>query len=213
MSAKKSQRRRTSAKRPSTYHHGDLRAALIRAADEILAQQGIAGFTLREAARRAGVSPAAPAHHFGNSAGLLSKVATLGFEELTRRLQVSGERSPTQRLRDQAMGYVRFAVQFPGRFHLMFRRELLTDDPELLEAGDRAMGELEVTVRQMLGIPQEADLDASARSALLAAWSTVHGFAHLLLDGKLSHMHGGASTDEILVNVLPQMLRQQWPDR
>lgn len=213
MSAKKSQRRRPLAKRPATYHHGDLRAALIRAADEILAEQGIAGFTLREAARRAGVSPAAPAHHFGNSAGLLSKVATLGFEELTRQLQVSGERTPTQRLRDQAMGYVRFAVQFPGRFQLMFRRELLTDDPELLESGDRAMGELEVTVRQMLGIPQEASLDASARSALLAAWSTVHGFAHLLLDGKLSHMHGGASTDEILAKVLPQMLRQQWPDR
>ena len=68
------------------YHHRGLRLALINAADAILRERGIEGFTLREAARRAGVSAAAPGHHFGNSAGLLTEVAILGFEELTRFL-------------------------------------------------------------------------------------------------------------------------------
>ena len=67
---------------PDRYHHGDLKTALIRAADEILAEHGLEGFSLRAAARRAGVSAAAPAHHFGDTAGLLSEVAVLGFDEL-----------------------------------------------------------------------------------------------------------------------------------
>src|SRR5882757_7165417 len=71
------------------YHHGDLKTALIRATDEILAEQGLEGFSLREAARRAGVSPAAPTHHFGGAAGLLSEVAALGFIELAKYLDVS----------------------------------------------------------------------------------------------------------------------------
>jgi len=72
---------------PVPYHHGDLRAALIGATEALLAERGIEGFTLREAARRAGVSAAAPMHHFGSAAGLLTEVATLGFEELTRYLR------------------------------------------------------------------------------------------------------------------------------
>ena len=72
------------------YHHGHLRDALIRAADELLAERGLEGFTLRETARRAGVSPAAPSHHFGGTAGLLTEVAALGYQELARRLMIAG---------------------------------------------------------------------------------------------------------------------------
>src|SRR5215475_1526755 len=100
------------------YHHGDLREALIKATDAILAERGLEGFTLREAARRAGVSPAAPAHHFGSAAGLLTEVAISGFQELTRFLRTGASKAsdPEARLRHQGVSYVRFALTYPGRF-------------------------------------------------------------------------------------------------
>lgn len=198
---------------PDRYHHGDLKAALIRAADEILAEQGLAGFSLREAARRAGVSPAAPTHHFGGSAGLLSEVAALGFEELARHLQVGGDASPTQRLRMQGVGYVRFALAHPGRFQLMFRKDLVSaEHVALREAGARALAQLEGTIRAMRAIRPEQALDSQGRAVLLAAWSMVHGFAHLALDGKLAQMQAGAAPEDLLTGVLPEMLQSQWPD-
>lgn len=192
------------------YHHGDLRTALIRAADEILAEHGLEGFSLREAARRAGVSAAAPAHHFGGAAGLLSEVAVLGFQELAKNLQVDASQgTPTQRLRRQGMGYVRFAMTYPGRFQLMFRRDLLSPDhPALHEAGGRALLLLEETIRAIRSIPDQQQLDPQAQAALLATWSTVHGFAHLALDGKLAHLSAGAPLDDLLA----QVLESQWPD-
>ncbi|KAF1706361.1 TetR family transcriptional regulator [Pseudoxanthomonas sacheonensis] len=192
------------------YHHGDLRTALIRAADEILAEHGLEGFSLREAARRAGVSAAAPAHHFGGAAGLLSEVAVLGFQELAKNLQVDASQgTPTQRLRLQGMGYVRFAMTYPGRFQLMFRRDLLSPDhPALQEAGRRALLLLEETIRAIRSLPNQQPLDPQAQAALLATWSTVHGFAHLALDGKLAHLSAGAPLDDLLA----QVLESQWPD-
>src|SRR3546814_8767721 len=94
------------------YHHGALRAALIEATEAILAERGLEGFTLREAARRVDVSPAAPLHHFGSAAGLLTEVAILGFEALTQYLRTgaqAGGSNAGARLRSQGMGYVRFA--------------------------------------------------------------------------------------------------------
>lgn len=192
------------------YHHGDLRTALIRAADEILAEHGLAGFSLREAARRAGVSAAAPAHHFGGAAGLLSEVALLGFEELAKNLHVEvSQGTPTQRLRLQGMGYVRFAMTYPGRFQLMFRRDLLSPDHAALqEMGARTLAQLEETIRAIRCIPEQQALDPQAQAALLATWSTVHGFAHLALDGKLVHMNASATLDDLLIRVL----ESQWPD-
>jgi AcrR family transcriptional regulator len=202
---------RGAASPPDRYHHGDLRAALIRAADDILAEQGLEGFSLREAARRAGVSPAAPTHHFGSAAGLLSEVATLGFQELARHLQAD-EGPPAQRLRTQGVGYVRFALTHPGRFLLMFRKDLVSaEHAGLQQAGERALAQLEDTIRAMCAVPPGQPLDPRARAVLLAAWSMVHGFAHLALDGKLAHMHPGASQEDLLAHVLPQMLQGQWP--
>ncbi|GAB3386728.1 TetR/AcrR family transcriptional regulator [Azotobacter armeniacus] len=206
---------RTEARHPERYHHGDLKAALIRAADEILAEQGVEGFSLREAARRAGVSPAAPAHHFGSAAGLLSEVAILGFVELAKHLEVGAAAgtTPLQRLRMQGIGYVRFALAYPGRFHLMFRRDLLSEDHSALrEAGERTLTQLEDSIRAIRSIPEDQPLDAEARAALLATWSMVHGFAHLVLDGKLAHMYAGATPDNLLESLLPEMLLSQWPD-
>jgi AcrR family transcriptional regulator len=204
---------RGNARHQDHYHHGDLRAALIRATDEILAEQGLEGFSLREAARRAGVSPAAPTHHFGGAAGLLSEVAALGFEELARHLHVDAAIAPTERLRMQGIGYVRFALAHPGRFHLMFRNDLVSEDHAVLqEAGAHALAQLEETIRAIRAIPSDQALDSQAGTLLLATWSMVHGFAHLLLDGKLAQMHAGATAEDLLLVVLPQMLQNQWPD-
>lgn len=195
------------------YHHGDLRVALIDATDAILAEGGLEGFSLRAAARRAGVSVAAPAHHFGGASGLLSEVAALGFTALAARLDASGSRAGAmKRLRAQGLAYVRFAHDQPGRFQLMFRRDLLSDEHEGLQAaGALALSHLESTIRLQHGLSQQQPLNTAARDGLLAAWSIVHGFAHLLLDGKLTHMNGGASSDELLERVLPRMLLSQWP--
>ncbi|MGH8223139.1 MAG: TetR/AcrR family transcriptional regulator [Woeseiaceae bacterium] len=189
---------------PERYHHGDLRAALIRAADELLAAEGLEGFSLRKAARRAGVSPAAPTHHFGNAAGLLSEVAILGFQELAKHLNVDTSKgTPAQRLRMQGQGYVRFALRYPGRFQLMFRCDLLSPEHAALqEAGARTLAQFEETIRAINSIPQQKPLDSKARAAVLAAWSIVHGFAHLVLDGKITYLHPEAAPDELVADVL-----------
>ena len=111
--------RQKAASAHDAYHHGALRDALVEATEAILAERGLEGFTLREAARRVGVSAAAPLHHFGSAAGLLTEVAILGFEALTRHLREgarSGGNDPGARLRAQGTGYVRFALAHPARF-------------------------------------------------------------------------------------------------
>ncbi|MGO4127676.1 TetR/AcrR family transcriptional regulator [Inquilinus sp. YAF38] len=197
------------------YHHGDLQRALIAATEAILTERGVEGFTLREAARRAGVSAAAPAHHFGSAAGLLTEVALLGFETLTRFLRdgaAEGGEDAAARLRGQGMGYVRFARAHPARFLLMFRKDRLNwEDGRLRAAGQLAFAELEDAVRAYRGIAAGGPLDRAALTTVLAAWSVVHGFAHLALDGKfdgVGEAHGVGALDEA---ILPEMLAGLWP--
>jgi AcrR family transcriptional regulator len=196
------------------YHHRGLRVALINAADAILRERGVEGFTLREAARRAGVSAAAPGHHFGNSAGLLTEVAILGFEELTRFLQHASTIEPaTARLRTQGIAYVGFALAHPGRFHLMFRHDLLLADDDRLKArGEAALGELEQTIRALRALPRDRPIDPASRAVLLGVWSTVHGFAHLALDGKFDRLGPGTEPSDLLATTLPDVLLALWPD-
>ncbi|MES2105424.1 MAG: TetR/AcrR family transcriptional regulator [Pseudomonadota bacterium] len=197
-----------------TYHHGALRESLIAAADDILRERGVEGFTLREAARRAGVSVAAPAHHFGSAAGLLSEVAILGFAELARYMkQAAGDLQGPARMRALGMGYVRFALAYPGRFHLMFRHDLLlTGDARLENAGQAALAEVEQAVRLHQGLAADAPIDKAAHTILLIAWSTVHGFAHLALDGKFKHTGADTEMGDFLQDILPAILLVQWPD-
>jgi AcrR family transcriptional regulator len=192
------------------YHHGDLRAALVAAAEEILGEKGVEGFTLREAARRVGVSPAAPAHHFGDVAGLLTEVAVLGFEELTRLLEEGNRRGgadPVARLREQGVGYVHFALAYPARFQLMFRQERLRkDDPRLRAAGQAAFMALESAIRDVTGAGPDRPLDRPGFAAVLGAWSLVHGFAHLALGGEFDALAGEAGRDAFVQAMLPDVL-------
>lgn len=197
-----------------SYHHGALRDALIVAADQILEERGPEGFSLREAARRAGVSAGAPAHHFGSTAGLLTEVAILGFDGLRHALHEAGEAAPTPsaRLRAQGVAYVRFALAHRGRFQLMFRHDLLLPDNERLESvGGAALAELETSMRIYLGADESAN-PKGLRAMVLNAWSTVHGFAHLALDGKLASFAHPQSLGDFVSETLDEMLRIAWPD-
>ncbi|WP_082979727.1 TetR/AcrR family transcriptional regulator [Labrys sp. WJW] len=199
-----------SAAHKAGYHHGDLRAALLAAAELVLAERGVEGFTLRECARRAGVSHAAPAHHFGDVAGLLTAVAALGFETLTlfMRQARAGIDEPEARLRAIGRGYVTFARQYPERFRLTFNRHRLNiADPALRAAGQEAFAELEIAIR-LVTKAGDGPLEHDQLDVLLQTWSVVHGYAHLLLAGQLDGpLKGGgdAAADAALEGVLARL--------
>src|SRR5688572_22189691 len=114
------------------YHHGDLRRALLDGAVAAIDEVGPTAMSLRDVARRAGVSHAAPAHHFGDKAGLLSALAAEGFRGLAAEL---GRAAATGSFLEVGVAYVRFAVAHPAHFAVMFRPDLLhPDDPELVAA-------------------------------------------------------------------------------
>ncbi|HYN13969.1 MAG TPA: TetR/AcrR family transcriptional regulator [Burkholderiales bacterium] len=153
----------------STYHHGDLRAALLRAAGKILEEKGIAGLSLREAARQAEVSHNAPYRHFADRESLLAALAAEGFAILSQDLEAAG--------REMGAAYVGFALQHPQRFRLMFGGLLpIAKYEDLRVSAGRAYQAL---VELMKSHKEIADPEAAAA----AAWSLVHGLSHLLLDG------------------------------
>lgn len=167
------------------YHHGSLRPALIAAAEAVIAERGLDRFSLRETARRAGVSPAAPAHHFGDARGLLTAIAAQAFTDLADALEAAdaaAEPNREARLKAQGRAYVAFALDRPARFDLMWRKPLLSnDDPQLIEAGDRAFEVLDRVTREG-GVPSSGATDPVLAPSI-AAWSLVHGFARLAIDG------------------------------
>ena len=192
------------------YHHGALRLALIEATEALLAEKGADGFSLREVARRAGVSPAAPAHHFGDAAGLLTAVATLGFEELTRSLEsgvAQGGDDARAALREQGLQYVRFAMRYPGRFRLMFRSGKLHDDPELERHADAAFEVLAQGVRRAFGLADKGQMNSTHWNAVTALWSLVHGFAHLAIAGRFGVLCGPYSLEDFSERSLGPILQ------
>jgi AcrR family transcriptional regulator len=156
------------------YHHGDLRRAILDAAIESISAGGSAGLSLRDLARRAGVSHAAPIHHFGDKAGVLTALAAEGYELLATQLEaVAGD------FLEAGVAYVRFAVTHPAHFEVMFRPDTYhRDDPAVVAARTRAGAVLASGVR---GRTDAQD----ARLTGVAAWSLVHGFATLWSTGAL----------------------------
>src|SRR5215204_7210333 len=171
-------RLRAMERRP--YHHGNLREALLAYALEAVAEQGPAGWSLRDLARRAGVSHAAPAHHFGDKAGLLTAVAADGFRRLAATLRETYE--ATGSFLEVGVAYVRFAVTHRAHFEVMFRPELYrTDDPELVRAREQARALLYPPAAEAATSP---DAGGDVRAGV-AAWSLVHGLATLWLNHNL----------------------------
>ncbi|OLE24568.1 MAG: TetR family transcriptional regulator [Actinobacteria bacterium 13_1_20CM_3_71_11] len=162
------------------YHHGDLRRALLAAAIEAIGEHGPAAVSLRDLARRADVSHAAPAHHFGDKAGLLTAVAIEGFTLLARTLRETGER--TGSFLEIGVAYVGFAVDHPAHFAVMYRPDLYhADDPAILDARAAARAAL----RGGLAMLGQRGNTGDPAVAALAAWSTMHGLATLWLSGSL----------------------------
>ena len=156
-----------------TYHHGDLRAVILNEAARLVADRGADGVSLRELARSAGVSHAAPAHHFTDRRGLFTALATQGFQLLAQALiDARGD------FTDAALAYVRFAIDHPGHYQVMFNKPLLdASHPDLAAAEAAAGAELSRGVAML----RDPDARADPGGAALAAWSLVHGFATLWL--------------------------------
>src|SRR5262245_3469279 len=185
----KSKRRSAAAQTP--YHHGDLRRALIEAALTLLNEEGAWSFTLREVARRAGVSHTAPYNHFADKAALLAEVAALGFQSLKERMAAAARAHPRaarEALNAIAGAYVRFGVEQPAHYRLMFGPELAEKErhPILQQAANATFAELTGALAngQKSGEIRRASVEEQA----LAAWSLVHGLTTLFIDRRLSFL-------------------------
>lgn len=171
-----------SAKR---YHHGELREALVAAGRKLLEERGLRGFTLRECARRAQVSHAAPAHHFASLDDLLAEIATRGYHELTAAMALEARRAKPEapaRMVAQGVGYMAFAAANPMLFQLMFNREANRFETSALEAAAKTAYHLHVAAVEAL-IPK-ASAEVKERMVDFA-WASVHGFITLVLEGQI----------------------------
>ena len=182
----------------TAYHHGNLREALLEAALALVAERGLGEISLREVARRAEVSHAAPAHHFGDKAGLLTALATRGFELFGAALRAGAARStdPEQSFAWTGWAYVMFAAEHRAYFEIMFRPELLHfADPALATAAAGAYQVLTDAVRATHG----ADLSAEQLELrAIDAWAHVHGLATLWLHGNLLQYGSQAQLDGLV---------------
>jgi AcrR family transcriptional regulator len=189
------------------YHHGSLKQAMLEAAERILERDGIAGLTLRGAAREAGASHAAPKNHFGDLSGLLSELAAIGFRRFREAMlaEAAGSATPAARMQAAGRGYVKFARANPGLFLLMFRGEKLDmQRPALRQAANDAIAVLAGAGAAGGSAPAELTLDQAARMA--GAWAGVHGLAMLLIDGRLNallqRLPEGSTEDDLLARLL-----------
>lgn len=157
-----------------TYHHGDLRAVILTEAARLVAECGAERISLRELARSAGVSHAAPAHHFTDRRGLFTALATQGFELLAAALAAA-----RGNFADAALAYVRFAIDHPGHYQVMFNKSLLDDTGSALAAAEAAAG---AELSRGVATLRDPNAHADPASAQLAAWSLVHGFCTLWLN-------------------------------
>jgi AcrR family transcriptional regulator len=176
------------AAQEKNYHHGDLRTALVEAAEAVLTERGVEGFTLRECARRAGVSHAAPAHHFKDAKGLLTEVAALGFERLTEaeRKARDSETNPNNRLLGTGIGYVRFAIEHPAQFQLMFQKGLVDHANERLATASAAAFQVFIETYSEVYRPAFPEgMHKDADPSVMREWALVHGFATLAVQGQL----------------------------
>ena len=202
------------AKKPK-YHHGDLRAALIRAADELIAEGGIETFSLRAAALRAGVSPAAPAHHFGSARGLLTEVALLAYARVDRYLEEAGHAEDVVAdVRALSLAFVTFALDHPGHFRLMFRNDLVNrDDPRFPETSRKPGMRLGLAVAAYHG-NLDVDLNRFDDAAdILCGMATLHGLAHLVLEEKAPHFFRDATARDFATRELPKVLERLYPPK
>jgi AcrR family transcriptional regulator len=172
-----------------SYHHGNLPSALLDAVREAVADRGISGVTLRDVARRAGVSHSAPTHHFGSKAGLLTAFAIEGYrllaESVIAEVTAAGTEDPGAELAAVGRGYVRFALSHRAEFEVMFRLDALDPaSPQFVLASEAAYRLLTATIERCRTAGRLGG--RSTELVAVSAWSLVHGLAALWLSGRLS---------------------------
>ncbi len=196
-----------STRAASRYHHGDLKSAVLLAAEKILERDGLQAVTLRAVARAVGVSHTAPKNHFGDLMGLLSELAAVGYLRFAAALgEAVNPPSSDARDRLRAMGsaYVAFARAHPKLFLLMFHSERLDmKRPSLLAAIDESRQSLRTAVLSTADARSMKPVEVAARAT--ASLSLVHGLAMLLLDGRLNNTMAslpGVDVESVLETVL-----------
>jgi AcrR family transcriptional regulator len=181
-----------------SYHHGDLKNALLRAGIELLESEGLPGLSLRSLAAKVGVSHTAPKNHFGSLRGLLTSIATEGFIRHAAFMQagVRAASDPKDRLMAAMQGYVRFAQAHPHLFGLMFSLQHCDlTDPKLRAAGAQSYA---VLINISKGLDwDKANLPGAARRTEMMLWSLVHGYATLALGGQFAGGPGGGAGFDI----------------
>jgi len=190
----------------TSYHHGDLKNALIKAGTEILASEGLGGLTLRQVAKQAGVSHAAPYAHFKDKQALIAAISTEGFKQLHSQIESVKKTygaEPGTLLIETAWAYVQFALNEPDRFKLMFSSALEKEKeyPDFVEISQNNFWQLVDIVKlcQQANVLNEGDSDLIA----LSVWGTVHGFVSLLIEGQISHtVLEKGSLKEILIFII-----------
>lgn len=193
-----------------TYHHGNLRAEFLAAAAEAVARDGVAALNLRQVARQLGVTHAAPRHHFGDRRGLLTALATEGYRLLAERLRAAGDD-----FLEAGVAYVRFSLDKPGHFAVMYRPDLVDPDDTDLQAARSETGSALVAAtaahrrtsgRRTAPVTNRSPLEPLA----LLGWAAAHGLSHLASIGALNRFVTGHGT-ESLTNLARQALRELEP--
>lgn len=190
----------------TSYHHGDLKNALIQAGLEILAREGVSGLSLRKVAKQVGVSHAAPYSHFADKQALIAAISTEGFKQLFKQIEsvfAAYKDEPENLLIETAWTYLQFAQNEPDRFKLMFSSVLEKEKayPDFVEISQNNFRQLV----EIVEVCQQAEIVKKGASDLIALslWGTVHGFVSLLLEDQISHtVLEKASLKEILIFII-----------
>lgn len=190
----------------TSYHHGDLKNALIKAGVKILAKEGVSGLSLRKVAKQAGVSHAAPYSHFEDKQALIAAISTEGFKQLFKQIETARSmhlEDPSTLLKETARAYIQFALNEPDRFKLMFSSVIEKEKayPDFVAASQNNFRQLVEVVE----LCQQAGMLKPGESSLMAVsvWGSVHGLIMLILEGQIPHTVLDEHTaDDILINSL-----------
>ncbi len=194
-----------------SYHHGNLREALVEAALELLSTDGVDGVSLRKVASKAGVSATALYTHFKNKRELLAVLATRGFEGLTQAMVTHSDaiEDSVEKLVGIAQGYVHFAIENAALFQLMFGKQLsnLAEFPILAKASANSYKMMSNAVAVQINIKNGVNAKTSPpQIGAAAAWSMMHGLSTLINDGKITPQTSGVDSIEVLVRQVGGML-------
>jgi len=196
-----------------TYHHGDLKNALIQAGIEILAQEGVGGLSLRKAARRAGVSHAAPYAHFADKQNLIAAIASDGHKKIFERFEAIRARhadDPLRQFLSGAWAYMQFGLESPDHYRITFSGVIQDEHshPEFLEYSQRNMQTLREIIEQCRSAGVVSADDINPELQAVGIWGLLHGLVLLMIEGQLpSQLMKTTQSKDMLIAALQQVVR------